>query len=1036
MRQRLTLPLHLVALIATIVLRDSRRVTTAGLRPSCTSAHPDTTPPVTPDDGSETSSSSAAVAAPTDSPSLTDAVSPSSSPTGTARDLSQPRSFPPPGLSIPEASFPIVKTRQTGQLKRVSGSGFPWHWAWRNSTSEKRADYFVRPTTANPRRASWWGLLMPILLIWSPGTGAAQLASDTLRLAAPTASGIVAGAAIGLLAIQGSTRPASAQASGTVVPYLADDYRYQQVSAGEGVGFEAMGFDDSGWSTGSTGFGTLTSPSNCSLNNATYVKTAWSINTDVLVRKRFDLPTDAQNLRVSVAVDNDIQVFINGTDISGGLRIHENCPARGSFVFSAPNALLIAGSNLVAVRGRDRGTSSYLDIEITVDSQTLPTPTQAPATPTQVPPTPTQAPPTPTQAPPTPTQVPIGPVPPTQLSPPGTGFNSAPYTLVSRDPVNTATGSFAYARTDLAIAGRGPSPAFSRSYNSNDTRIGPLGPGWTHSYAVRLNDSGEGTGTLILTGPQGRSDRYERRADGSYSPPQGIQTTLVQNADGTYTATHPDQAVWGFNSVGKLTSVKDRYGNQSTLNYNGSGQLTTVGDPPGRGSLTLNYSPTTGRLTSVRDWMSPAREVLYGYDANGRLSTVTDREGKVTTFGYDGTSQRLTTITDARGNFAVTNTYDGLGRVATQKDARGLTTGQQTTFAYTDNPDGTRTTTVMYPATSLDPTWNPKEEDTYDGLGRLIKRVSKPTAGGPASSPAGTNLALNKPTTQSGTLYGGDASRAVDGNTDGNWAAGSVTHSAFTTRPLWQVDLQSVQYIGRVDIWNRTDCCPERLSNFDLLVSDDGASWSTYYIPTIVSPSVSIPVNRTGRYVRVQLRGTTVLSLAEVQVWDVLRSATNWAVGRPASQSSTLSTGVAARAVDGNTDGNWNNGSVAHTNNDAQAWWQVDLQAIRSIDHVDIWNRTDASLERLTGFYLYVSDDAVNWWSSYVPGQGSRPTSITVGRTGRYVKVQLSGANYLTLAEVQVWSPVSTAAPPWLHQRAGRSGLQSSTAMTPPGTAF
>src|SRR5262249_51609386 len=36
------------------------------------------------------------------------------------------------------------------------------------------------------------------------------------------------------------------------------------------------------------------------------------------------------------------------------------------------------------------------------------------------------------------------------------------------------------------------------------------------------------------------------------------------------------------------------------------------------------------------------------------------------------------------------------------------------------------------------------------------------------------------------------------------------------------------------------------------------------------------------------------------------------------------------------------------------------------------------------------------------PGMCGTPTTINVGRSGRYVRVQLMGANYLTLAEVQV----------------------------------
>lgn len=109
--------------------------------------------------------------------------------------------------------------------------------------------------------------------------------------------------------------------------------------------------------------------------------------------------------------------------------------------------------------------------------------------------------------------------------------------VTSLDPVHTLTGSFTYTYRDIAIAGRGPSPVFARTYNSNDTRVGPLGPGWTHNYYARLRDPDDGTGDVILVGPQGRSDRYTRKVDGTYAPPAGVYTTLSKNADNTYTAT-------------------------------------------------------------------------------------------------------------------------------------------------------------------------------------------------------------------------------------------------------------------------------------------------------------------------------------------------------------------------------------------------------------------------------------------------------------------------------------------------------------------
>jgi len=298
----------------------------------------------------------------------------------------------------------------------------------------------------------------------------------------------------------------------------------------------------------------------------------------------------------------------------------------------------------------------------------------------------------------------------------------------SKDPVNTLTGSFSYSRTDVAFAGMGPVPAFVRAYNSGDNRSSSLGPVWTHNYQLRLVDPGDWSGALLLAGPQGRTDRYTRNADGTYSPPVGVNTTLVKNPDDSFTATHKDRTVWAFDAAGRLTHIADRYGNNSILAYNGSGQLASVSDPAGRGTLSFSYDPATGRLTSVSDWRSPARSVQFEYDANGRLWKVTDREGETTSYGYDGTSSRLATITDANGHVAVTNHYNADGKVDWQKDARGLTTGQQTTFSYVTNGDGTKVTTVTYPSTSLDPAWNPQVIDYHDAQGRMVKRVSKPTS--------------------------------------------------------------------------------------------------------------------------------------------------------------------------------------------------------------------------------------------------------------------------------------------------------------------
>ncbi len=156
----------------------------------------------------------------------------------------------------------------------------------------------------------------------------------------------------------------AAQPQTTLVPYLSPGYRYIQVPWGGIPGFESPSYPDTSWSTGMAGFGSL---GGCPLNTPAFITTAWTPNTDILVRKTLLLPRGTTNLQVRVAIDNDVQVFINGYDISGGLRTHEGCAARDTYTFTAPDSILRAGDNLLAVRGRDRGVEAYLDATVIAD---------------------------------------------------------------------------------------------------------------------------------------------------------------------------------------------------------------------------------------------------------------------------------------------------------------------------------------------------------------------------------------------------------------------------------------------------------------------------------------------------------------------------------------------------------------------------------------------------------------------------------------------------------------------------------------------
>ena len=84
----------------------------------------------------------------------------------------------------------------------------------------------------------------------------------------------------------------------------------------------------------------------------------------------------------------------------------------------------------------------------------------------------------------------------------------------------------------------------------------------------------------------------------------------------------------------------------------------------------------------------------------------------------------------------------------------------------------------------------------------------------------GVNVATAGTASQSSTSSGGVASRGIDGNTSGHWPDGSVTHTANQTAPWWEVDLGATYDIDEIWIWNRTDCCSERLDGYTLQVLD------------------------------------------------------------------------------------------------------------------------------------------------------------------------------------------------------------------------
>ena len=89
----------------------------------------------------------------------------------------------------------------------------------------------------------------------------------------------------------------------------------------------------------------------------------------------------------------------------------------------------------------------------------------------------------------------------------------------------------------------------------------------------------------------------------------------------------------------------------------------------------------------------------------------------------------------------------------------------------------------------------------------------------------GKNVARSGRARQSSTAHGGRADRAIDGNTDGSYGSGAITHTRENERnPWWEIDLGQPYPIESVIIWNRGsdgDQLAQRLDGFTLALLDE-----------------------------------------------------------------------------------------------------------------------------------------------------------------------------------------------------------------------
>jgi hypothetical protein len=278
-------------------------------------------------------------------------------------------------------------------------------------------------------------------------------------------------------------------------------------------------------------------------------------------------------------------------------------------------------------------------------------------------------------------------------------------------------------------------------------------------------------------------------------------------------------------------------------------------------------------------------------------------------------------------------------------------------------------------------------------------------------------ISRGKPAAQSSIGWDGSPHLAVDGSYSQQYGDKTCMHTQLEVNPWWRVDLGHHYHLHSVKVWNRADCCGERLNSLTIAGSNDDQTW--YVIGSFNGVArnggiYAIPVqsHRKYRFVRLMLSKETAdyLTLCEVEIFGTRRRRSSSLIsrGKYASQSSVGWNGVPNLANDGLYSQNYDDKTCSHTNLEKNPWWKIDLGATYNVESVKVWNRADCCGERLSSLVVHISSDDENWQQVGTLGQpavNGAVYSIPIQGTGRYVRLILGKdtPDYLQLCEVEVY---------------------------------
>lgn len=233
---------------------------------------------------------------------------------------------------------------------------------------------------------------------------------------------------------------------------------------------------------------------------------------------------------------------------------------------------------------------------------------------------------------------------------------------------NDFTGNVVWSHLDVATEGGPMTTEIRHVYNSSEADTSSrMGYGWRLSSQQELKESGIKDYPYVYIDEDGTKHYfYKDTNDGNELKDEdglGLTITVTSSSehDRYRTMETKDKVKYIFGQDGFLRFIEDLDGNSVKHQYgpNSAGNfLAYVTDAAG-GTLNAVYSTdaTYSRLTAIQD--TKGREIRYGYDAQGNLTSITYPDGSKSQFTYDG-SHKLLSVTNPDGyrvNYEYTNDF-------------------------------------------------------------------------------------------------------------------------------------------------------------------------------------------------------------------------------------------------------------------------------------------------------------------------------------------------------------------------------------------